>query len=71
MFDSSLDFQESERPAAVEEVCLAMGSAFRELHSVFLGIDKLGRFSKPLATEQSTVLLPRKGDSLKSILPRP
>ena len=32
----SLDFQESERPAAVEEVCLAMGSAFRELHSVFV-----------------------------------
>ena len=34
MFDSSFDLQESERPAAVEEVCLAMGSAFRELHSV-------------------------------------
>ena len=32
----SLNFQESERPAAVEEVCLAMGSAFRELHSVFV-----------------------------------
>ena len=51
MFDSSLDFQESERPAAVEEVCLAMGSAFCELHSAILGIDKLGRLPKPFATE--------------------
>ena len=67
----SLDFQESERPAAVEEVCLAMGSAFRELHSVFLEIDKLGRLPKPLATEQSSMPLPRKGGSLKSILPCP
>ena len=68
MFDSSLDFQESERPAAVEEVCLAMGSAFRELHSVFVIVGSK-RLPKPLATEQSSVPLPRKGGSLKVLGP--
>ena len=37
----------------------------------FFGIDKLGRLPKPLATEQSSVPLQRKGGSLKSILSRP